>query len=250
MKPKKLDKLIQDTDDIKEENQAPEIYAIKRGKSGWELSRRGIFQAAAAAVAAAGAPGKVQAQGCPAGAKAHRADINSLAISRDGRLLAFGSNDKTMKLWSLPDGAHLKTLEDQSGYVLSVAISPDGRRLASGGWKNTVKLWPLPDGALMKTLEGHNGYINSLAISPDGEILASGSRDYTIRLWSLPERVYLNKCLMDVDGSSSTVSAIRYTRDGVTCTLPCGSPIPPGAVCTCNCVPGCSCVAAHYWYPT
>jgi WD40 repeat protein len=187
----------------------------------------------------------------------------SVAISPDGGLLASGAWDHTIRLWSLPEGALLRTLE--SGIdVESVAISPDGRRLASGGAENTVRLWSLPDGALLKTLAGHSGNINSVAISPDGEILASGSQDDTIWLWSLPEGVKLNKCLMDVDASSSSASAIQYTWDGVTYTLPCGSPIPPGAVCTCNCVPGCSCVSYtcscvsycsclavyHYWYPT
>ena len=47
---------------------------------------------------------------------------------------------------------------------------------------------------------------------------------------------------------------VRITQAGQTMTLPCGSPIPPGWSCTCNCVTGCSCVGnvpltTHYWYP-
>ncbi len=57
-------------------------------------------------------------------------------------------------------------------------------------------------------------------------------------------------------------NGIEYTSKGVTYTLPCGSPIPAGAVCSCNCVTvpaACSCdsynpcscdsVSSHYWYP-
>ena len=51
-------------------------------------------------------------------------------------------------------------------------------------------------------------------------------------------------------------TGINYKINGVTYTLPCGSPIPPGAVCVCNCVTvpaGCGCdnysVTSHYWYP-
>ena len=67
-----------------------------------------------------------------------------------------------------------------------------------------------------------------------------------------------------VPGVQGTVepgkTGINYTLNGITYTLPCGSPIPPGAVCVCNCVTvkepkpsGCSCddhtVDTHYWYP-
>jgi len=75
----------------------------------------------------------------------------------------------------------------------------------------------------------------ALAIRPDGELLVSGSSDQTVKLWSLPEGKLLPVCLLDP--AVSTASGVRYTVGGKTYTLPCGSPLPPGAVCTCNCVP-------------
>jgi hypothetical protein len=67
-------------------------------------------------------------------------------------------------------------------------------------------------------------------------------------------------------GQTGVVGQVEFETDGRTDTLPCGSPLPPGAVCTCNCVttPTCSCVGdtgcgcvgdascaavTHYWYP-
>jgi WD40 repeat protein len=138
-----------------------------------------------------------------------------------------------------------KALSGHSNLVNSVAISPDGRLLASGSSDQTVKLWSLPNGALLKTLAGHSSYVQSLVISPDGRLLASGGADNTIRLWSLPDGKELPVCLMDPAASPASVSGATYSKDGGVYTLPCGSPIPAGAVCTCNCVPGtaCSCVS-------
>ena len=159
----------------------PEVFAIRKGTSGWELSRRSLFSAAAAAAAA---PHRASAGVC-----AQR--VNCIAISPNGRWLASGSDDQTIKLWSLPDGALLKTLV-HAWNVYSVAIGPDSRLLASAcATDKTIKLWSVPDGALLKTLTGHTNYVRSVDFSPDGKLLASGSWDGTVRLWSLPDGALL-----------------------------------------------------------
>ena len=83
--------------------------------------------------------------------------VYSVAISPDGKLLASGSDDRTIKLWSLPEGALLKTLEGHSNGVRAVAISPDGKLLASASWDKTIKLWSLPEGALRQDPGGPFG---------------------------------------------------------------------------------------------
>jgi WD40 repeat protein len=64
----------------------------------------------------------------------------ALAFSPDGRTLASGSPDKTVKFWDTASGQPLRTLT-HNDYVHSVAFSPDGRTLASGSDDNTIKLW-------------------------------------------------------------------------------------------------------------
>jgi WD40 repeat protein len=62
------------------------------------------------------------------------------SYSADGKTLASGNYDHTVKLWDAQTGREMATLNGR-GIVSSVAVSPDGKTLASGSWDNTVKLW-------------------------------------------------------------------------------------------------------------
>ena len=75
----------------------PEVYSIRKSRSGWKLSRRDLAGAAAVCSAAA-ILGCGPAPPCH-GVVAHSDRVESLAFSKDGKLLASGSWDKTVKLW-------------------------------------------------------------------------------------------------------------------------------------------------------
>jgi WD40 repeat protein len=109
----------------------------------------------------------------------------SLAVSPDGRLVAAGTVNREIKLWSLADGTELRSLAGHAGSVGAVAFSPDGRIVASGSADKMIKLWDVTSGRQLATLAGHTSWIGCLAFSSDGQTLASSGGDKTIRLWDV-----------------------------------------------------------------
>jgi WD40 repeat protein len=75
--------------------------------------------------------------------KGHTELVRSVAFSPDGKTLASGSQDKTIKLWDVAAGKEQATLKGHTHEVYFVAYSSDGKTLASGSGDET-KLWDLP----------------------------------------------------------------------------------------------------------
>ena len=113
----------------------------------------------------------------------HTASVRSVAFSPDGRTLASGSKDNTIRLWDMQTRTLRKTLIGHTGSVSNVAFSADGKILASGSSDSTICLWNMETGTRLKTLTGHTEMVLSVWFSPDGKTLASASTDSTMHLW-------------------------------------------------------------------
>ena len=136
----------------------------------------------------------------------HQDDIHSLAFSPDGKTIASGSADNTIKLWNL-QGQELRPLTGHTDWVISLTFSPDGKMIASASWDGTAKLWNL-QGELLYTFKEHQKGVTSVAFSPDSKMIASTSADRTIKLWNLE-----GKLLHTFKGHESTVRSVAFSPD-------------------------------------
>ena len=141
----------------------------------------------------------------------HSGGVLSVAFSPDGKTLASGSRDNTVRLWHAVTGAPLRTLTGHSRAVLSVAFSPDGRRLATGSKDGRVHIWNVMTGSRAVTLEEYLSWVESLAFSPDGRMLATASSD-TPRLWDAAT----GDPVLTLKGHRNDVYSVAFSPDGKT----------------------------------
>jgi RNA polymerase sigma factor (sigma-70 family) len=108
-------------------------------------------------------------------------------LSPDGRLLAVGGWERSLRLWEVVSGQELWHAEG-IGYVQAVAFAPDGRTVAAAaGFADdaVIHLFDAGTGEALQRLEGHHSYVGCLAFAPDGRSLASGQRDTTALVWDI-----------------------------------------------------------------
>ena len=141
----------------------------------------------------------------------HAALVSSVSFSTNGRTLASGSYDNTVKLWDVVTQTVIATFDEHTTVVSSVSFSPDGRTLASGSWDGTVKLWDVETQTNIATFP-HTAKVLSVSFSPDGRTLASGSWDGTVKLWD----VETQQSVITLDEHTGVVSSVSFSPDGRT----------------------------------
>src|SRR5262249_46697376 len=141
--------------------------------------------------------------------RGHTQWVYGVAFSPDGKWLATGGWDRTIKLRDAATGAERLTILAHEGFVLDLAFSPDSRSLASTREDRSVRLWEIPSGRRIGVFHGHTDFVQAVAFAPDGCEVASGGRDGTLKLWnrraSLP---------VVIEGVGHLMMGLWYRRDG------------------------------------
>ncbi len=143
--------------------------------------------------------------------------VESIGLSRNGRLVAAGDNSGGIVILPLNEQGQIQSenprrLEFGSRPRI-VVMSPDGAVVAAAGDAGFIHVWSLADAEAEAkppiVLKGHAGGVNTLKFSADGRRLVSGGDDRTIRMWSLNDARELaqQKVLY-------SARAVDWSRDG------------------------------------
>jgi WD40 repeat protein len=116
-------------------------------------------------------------------------DTGGLAISPDGRLLAWSGSDgpgkPSIRVRDLVSGKSVHELKGQGDPLSCLAFSPDGRSLVWGGqWHREMSLFEVATGQLRRTFTGHRVEVTCVAFSLNGRLMASGGSDASVVLWA------------------------------------------------------------------
>lgn len=177
----------------------------------------------------------------------HTSHTTAVAYSTDGKLLASGSEDHTIRIWQMPQGKEVARFDVQqtptelrftanNAQLVSWAegivrihdlaakketkkygvfnyhatISPDGARMASADTTGQATLTEVATGKVIFDVHADSAF-ESLAWSPDGKHVALGGRDNAIRIWDVDERTETR-----ILGHEGWVTALAWTPDGKT----------------------------------
>ncbi len=144
-----------------------------------ELNLGGVLEPGRTGESLADATGEIdplEAQSSPA---------NAAAFRPDGKLAAFASNDKSVRIYDIDAGRDLRRCIGHTASVWCVAFSPDGTRLLSGGKDGTVRLWDVETGRELLKLDAHADLVSAVSFSPDGRRALSAGYDHEVHLWDL-----------------------------------------------------------------
>ncbi|XP_023707868.1 notchless protein homolog 1 [Cryptotermes secundus] len=154
---------------------------------------------------------------CTSSLPGHSEAVVSASFSPDGRHLASGSGDTTVRFWDVLTQTPVHTCHGHKHWVLCLAWSPDSKYVASGCKNGHIIVWD-PDTGLQvgRTMLGHKKWVTALSwepyhSNPECRRVASGSKDGDIRIWD----VVLGQTLLTLAGHSKAVTCVKWGGSGL-----------------------------------
>ena len=179
----------------------------------------------------------------------HTDQVWSAVFSPDGKSVATGGLDGTIRLWDAQTGKQLQVFQhssvgvvqvdfspdnkhilasDLSGKLVlwniktglgsslpfsgvwSIAFSPNGEEILTGAFDGSVHLMDIQTKKILKTFKGHTGTVTSVAFAPDGKTMLTGSQDRTARLWD----IQTGQTIHIISGHADEIYGVAFSPDG------------------------------------
>ena len=140
----------------------------------------------------------------------HCGPVYSVHISIDDKFLISGSQDCSIRRWSLQTRSCLVVYQAHNFPVWQVKFSPLGYYFASASNDRTACIWNMKKHLPARILVGHMCDVESLEFHPNAHYLATGSSDRQVRLWS----VETGECVRLFFTVPSAITCMRFMRGG------------------------------------
>lgn len=152
----------------------------------------------------------------------HTAVARHVAVSADGRRIVSASYDKTIRVWSVPEGKlenvfRVPIGDGFEGSIFAIALSPDGKTIAAAGWmkQQFIYLIDATNGQVIRTLGPNREVTMNLAFSPDGGKLAAVfGRNFGMRMYDVNSGALITE---DANYSDDT-NGIAFSDNGTFAT--------------------------------
>src|ERR1043165_3401219 len=142
----------------------------------------------------------------------HSLGVAAIAFSPDGKYLASGSGEGTVRIWIVDvttrssDWSQFLSFSSHTA-VTSFAWSPDSSSLAVGYADGSVRIWHVANQTQLQSIRDHVDWVTSIAWNPNGDILASCSKDERVKYYRGMERGIL-------EAHIGPITSISFSHDG------------------------------------
>jgi WD40 repeat protein len=143
---------------------------------------------------------------------AHSDTVYGLAFSADGKLLASAGADKFVRVWEVPSGKAIKSMEGHTHHAMDVSWKADGKLLASAGADSTIRVWTYETGEQARSITGHTNQVNRVMFVGATPQVATVAGDMTARVWNAEN----SQAVRTFAGAKGFLQSLAVSKDGKT----------------------------------
>nr|XP_022919817.1 notchless protein homolog 1 [Onthophagus taurus] len=154
---------------------------------------------------------------CTSSIPGHAEAVISVSFSPNGRHLASGSGDTTVRFWDINTQSPLYTCKGHNNWVLCIAWSPNSKKLASACKSGKLIIWDPENGQQIgKAMIGHKQWITCLSWEPyhsntECRFIATSSKDCDVRIWD----TILGTTVRTLAGHLKSVTVVKWGGSGL-----------------------------------